>query len=120
MRPYLDDDSASLLLARLLTQAGHDVLLPADAGLSGAKDPVHLTYAIRESRLLLSGNYRDFELLHDLVLAAGGTHPGILCRRRDNNPKRDLSTQGIVRAIENLIAANFPTENQFIVLNHWR
>lgn len=120
MRLYLDDDSASPLLARLLTQAGHDVLLPTDAGLSGAKDPGHLIYAIRASRILFSGNYRDFELLHELVLAAGGSHPGILCRRRDNDPKRDLSVRGIVRAIDKLIAASFPTENQFIVLNHWR
>lgn len=120
MKLYLDDDSASPLLARLLAQAGHDVLLPTDARLSGAKDPVHFTYAIRVSRILFSGNYRDFELLHELVLAAGGSHPGILCRRRDNNPKRDLSVHGIVRAIEKLTAASFATENQFVVLNHWR
>jgi hypothetical protein len=32
MRLYLDDDSASLLLARLLRQAGHDVQVPGGAG----------------------------------------------------------------------------------------
>ena len=41
MRVYLDDDSAALLLARLLRQAGHDVELPADVGLSGEDDAVH-------------------------------------------------------------------------------
>ena len=44
MRLYLDDDSASPLLAKLLTQSGYDVELPRDAGLVGEDDPVHLTY----------------------------------------------------------------------------
>jgi hypothetical protein len=38
MRLYLDDDSASALLTRLLRYARHDVLLPVDASLSGADD----------------------------------------------------------------------------------
>jgi hypothetical protein len=55
MRLYLDDDSAATLLARLLTQAGHDVQTPADAGLSGEDDAVHLTDAIKDDRVLLTG-----------------------------------------------------------------
>jgi hypothetical protein len=35
MRLYLDDDSASLLLARLLRQTGHDVCVPSDVGMAG-------------------------------------------------------------------------------------
>jgi hypothetical protein len=35
MKLYLDDDSASKLLAILLTQAGHDVQIPKDVGLAG-------------------------------------------------------------------------------------
>lgn len=120
MRLYLDDDSASALLARLLAQAGHDVVVPTAAGLSGMDDPVHLTFAIRESRVLLTNNHRDFELLHDLIAEAGGRHRGILSIRRDNDPKRDLTPRGIVVAIDKLAAANLSTENQFIVLNHWR
>lgn len=61
MKLYLDDDSASPLLAKLLSKAGHEVRLPADANLSGADDPVHLTYAIREGRVCLSGNMMTFE-----------------------------------------------------------
>lgn len=53
MMIYLDDDSAAGLLARLLRQDGHDVQLPADVGLSGADDVVHLTHAAKQDRVLL-------------------------------------------------------------------
>ena len=68
MRLYLDDDLASALLARLLRNAGHNIQIPADANLSGEDDAVHFTHAIRERRVLLSGNHDDFEKLHYLVV----------------------------------------------------
>jgi predicted nuclease of predicted toxin-antitoxin system len=120
MRIYLDDDSAAPLLARLLVQAGHDVQLPADVGLSGEDDAVHLTHAVRNDRSLLTGNHRDFLNLHNLIMQTQGHHPGVLVVRRDNNPKRDLTPSGIVRAIRNLEAANAPVADQYIILNHWR
>jgi predicted nuclease of predicted toxin-antitoxin system len=61
MRLYLDDDSASALLTRLLRQAGHDVRVPSELGMAGDDDPVHLAQAIREDRALLSHNHHDFE-----------------------------------------------------------
>ena len=120
MRVYLDDDSASPLLARLLRQVGHDVQLPADAGLAGEDDAVHLTYAVREDRVCLTGNHRDYLNLHNLVKQANGHHPGIIVVRRDNDPKRDLTPRGIVQAIKNLLAAKVPLADQLIILNHWR
>jgi predicted nuclease of predicted toxin-antitoxin system len=120
MRLYLDDDIASPLLARLLRQAGHDVQLPLDAGMSGKADAVHLTHAVRDDRVLISGNYKDFEVLHDLVIVVQGHHPGILVVRRDNDPKRDLKNPDIVRAIGKLIAAGVPIADEYIILNQWR
>jgi len=120
MRLYLDDDSVHELLVRLLQNAGHKIKIPSDVGLVGRPDPVHLRYAISDNRLLLSANHRDFRELHNLILQAGGAHPGILLVRRDNDRRRDLTPRGIVTAIGNLLAANVPVENQFIVLNHWR
>ena len=120
MRLYLDDDSASPLVARLLAQAGHDAVLPTDAGMASAEDPVHLTFAIREGRVLLTGNHDDFEDLHDLIMQGHGHHPGIIVVRRDNDPRRDLSPRGIVLALGNLLAANVPLADQFVILNHWR
>ncbi len=120
MRLYLDDDTIETLLVRLLERAGHDLELPRDAGLTGRSDPVHLQRAITINRALVSRNHDDFEELNDLLRAAGGAHPGILIVRRDNDRRRDLTPRGIVTAIANLLAANVPVENQFIILNRWR
>jgi hypothetical protein len=120
MRLYLDDDSASALLAALLRQAGHDVQVPADAGTGGKSDPEHLAHAARQTRTLLSKNYRDFELLHDLVMAVQGHHPGILVVREDNDRKRDLKPSGIVRALTRLLASGLPVVDTYHILNHWR
>ena len=120
MRLYMDDDSTDAVLVRMLRNAGHDVRLPADVGLSGSPDPAHLRRSIHERRVLLSYNHRDFELLHDLVLEAAGHHPGIVIVRRENNPRRDLSRHDVVRAIDNLLASTMPLEDQYVILNHWR
>ena len=112
MRLYLDDDSVSALLVRLLTHAGHDVQQPTDVGISGVDDAIHLAHAVRQDRVLLTHNYRDFENVHDLIQAVGGRHPGILVVRKDNDPRRDLHERGIVRAIAKLLAAGVPIADQ--------
>jgi len=120
MRLYLDDDLAGPLLARLLRNAGHDLVLPTDVGLAGADDSVHFARAIEDNRAVLTRNYRDFENLHNLVVKAQGHHPGVLLVRRDNDPRRNLTPRDIVRAIRNLEAAGLPMTDQCHVLNHWR
>src|SRR5262245_24560202 len=99
MRLYLDDDTAAPLLGTLLRNAGHNVRLPTDAGISGEDDAVHPTYAIRDARVLLTGNHRDFLNLHNLLVQAMGHHPGILVVRREGKPKQELPPAGTVRAI---------------------
>ncbi len=83
MRLYLDDDMASILLAKFLRQAGHHVQVPGDIGTTGIPDPAHLIHTIREQRVLVSGNHHDFEVLHDLILggySGGGDIPGRIFR----------------------------------------
>ena len=116
----MDDDSAGPLLAQLLRKAGHDVELPVQAGLAGEDDPVHLGHAVQANRVLLSHNYRDIDNLHKLVLIVTGHHPGILLVRKDNDPKRDLKEQGIVRALTRLLASGLPLVDNLHILNHWR
>jgi predicted nuclease of predicted toxin-antitoxin system len=117
---YLDDDSVDTLLIRLLRHAGHAVQIPADVGISGDDDSVHLAYAIGADRILLSQNHRDFRNLHNLVMQAKGHHPGILIVRKDNDPTRDLKPAGVVRAIRNLEQAAVPLTDEYHILNHWR
>jgi hypothetical protein len=120
MRLYLDDDSAAPLLAKLLRNAAHDVELPQNVNLSGRADPVHLTHTIVHARIVLTRNYGDFEDLHNLITAAQGHHSGILVVRKDNDPKRDLTDSGIVRAIAKLQNAGVPIADNYVILNHWR
>ena len=55
-----------------------------------------------------------------LIMQAGGHHPGLLIVRRNNDPTRDLTPRGIVRAIANLLAASVPLPDKVHILTHWR
>jgi predicted nuclease of predicted toxin-antitoxin system len=120
MNLYLDDDSAKASLARLLKKAGHQIVIPTDAGIPGVSDPRHLMYTAQHSLVLLTRNHDDFEDLHMLLQATGGKHPGLLVVRSDNDPNRDMKDRDIVRAIANLEQAGAPVANEFHILNHWR
>jgi hypothetical protein len=103
-----------------LRKAGHQVVVPTSVGLSGADDPDHFLHAIRNSLVLLTRNHDDFHVLHLLIQATSGRHPGMLIVRRDNDPTRDMKDRDIVRAVGKLEAAGVPIENEFHILNHWR
>jgi predicted nuclease of predicted toxin-antitoxin system len=120
MKIYLDDNLTDRTLAALLTKAGRMVVQPAAAGLAGASDPRRPEYAIRQGLTVLTSDCDDFRELHQLVLTAGGSHPGILVVRFENNPARDMKPKHIVAAIGKLIRSGSPVTNQFIVLNQWR
>jgi hypothetical protein len=107
-------------LIRLLTAAGYDVLIPAAAGTAGQEDAIHLMRSIQTNRSLMTRNYDDFRLLHDLVLSSGGHHPGILVVRRDNDPSRDMSNRAIVQAVFRVSNAVATFADSFYILNHWR
>jgi hypothetical protein len=120
MRLYVDDDCASKVLIADLRADGHDVQAPADVGLAGEDDSVHLRQAVREQRVLITRNYADFANLHELIIDALGHHSGIPVIRKDNDPRRDLKVAGIVRALANLLASRTAIADQYLILNHWR
>jgi hypothetical protein len=120
MRLYLDEDTASALLIRALRNAGHEVQSPADVGRTSDSDVNQLRHALREQRVLLTLNYKDFEDLHLLVQEGGGAHAGILVVRRDNDPRNNMAPRDTVRAIRKLEASGLPVVNEYHVLNHWR
>jgi hypothetical protein len=121
MRLYIDDDSVDPGLIRVLRRDKHDVQVPTDVGLGGKSDQVHLAHAIRKQRAILTRNYRDFEALHDLVIAAArGHHEGILVVRYDKNPRNNMSSGDIARAIRKLEKAGVPLTDSYYELNHWQ
>jgi hypothetical protein len=120
MNVYLDDDSVDGVLVRLLRADGHDVLRPMDVGLIGEPDPVHFRRAIKSGRTLLTHNHDDFADLHELVIDSGGHHPGVLVVRRGNDPRKDLTSRGIVSALRKLLQAAAPIPDSLHILNQWR
>jgi predicted nuclease of predicted toxin-antitoxin system len=120
MNLYLDDDTADRRLVALLMNAGHRVTVPRDVDLGGSADPRHLLYAIEEQLVLVTRNHDDFLDLHEVIQAAGGSHPGLLIIRSDNDPKRDMTPRGIVTAMAKLEASGVPIRNEVYILNHWR
>lgn len=120
MNIYLDDNQAARHLADLLRKAGHTVVRPAEAGLTGASDVRHFRHALSNELVLLTADRGDFEDLHDLIAAAGGSHSGLLLVRYENDPKRDMKPKHIVAAVGKLERSGTATVNQVIVLNRWR
>ncbi|MFM2314357.1 MAG: hypothetical protein RLZZ04_3633 [Cyanobacteriota bacterium] len=115
LRLLIDEDTQYKALVETLRVLSHDVLTVNETGLSGQKDPLILDFAIRNNRVLLTRNCKDFEILHQEKI----DHPGILGIYQDRNYSKDMSIKDIVRAIANLEASGCLLANQFIALNHW-
>jgi predicted nuclease of predicted toxin-antitoxin system len=120
MRIYLDDNTTDPVLVAELRKQGHGVVLPSDTALSGATDARHLVHAIQGNLVVRTRDYDDFTDLHDVVLAAGGEHPGILLVRFDGDPTKDMKPGGMATAVDRIEASALPLVNQIFILNHWR
>ena len=120
MNLYLDDDSAKRSLAALFRKACHQVVTPAEVGMTGVADPRHLSHTVQQKLVLLTRNHDDYEDLHVLIQASGGRHPGVLVVRFDNDAARDMKDHSILRAVENLERSRVPIANELHILNHWR
>jgi hypothetical protein len=119
---YLDDCAFSHPLRTLLLAAGHQVTVPADAGLTGRPDEEHLTFAARRGLIVLTRNPQDFLDLHDAWRAAGRDHSGIFLVYQDNDVNRDMSDADIVRAVGNVEAVHGAggIANQVFSLNQYQ
>ncbi len=113
---YLDDCVYSKRLRRMLLAAGHQVVTPFEAGISGADDIVHFEYAGLHQLVILTKDAADFEGLHQ----RNSPHFGILGICEEFEHSKNMSYSDIVRAIDNLASAGVPLIDQFYVLNHWR
>jgi hypothetical protein len=120
MKLYLDDDSVDGRLVAELRKLQHEVVVPVDVKLNGAKDARHMIHALRERLVLLTSNYYDFDLLHQVIIASGGHHAGILLIRKDNDRARDMKVPMIISCVGRLERAGVPIADQVHVLGHWR
>jgi predicted nuclease of predicted toxin-antitoxin system len=113
---YLDDCAFDRDLRRVLQTAGHTVVVPADAGLTGADDEAHFAYVRAHGLVLVTFNADDFIALHERT----SDHPGIFLIYSDNDVTRDMTNAEVVRAIANVLAAGVPIAGHVHPLNHWR
>lgn len=70
---YYTDEHVAAAVIRGLRQRGIDVLSVPEAGMMGASDEAHLTFALAEQRILFT---QDTDFLR--LAAAGATHAGIV------------------------------------------
>ena len=111
----LDEDSQAKQLVQQLQAAKHDVLTINEIDMVGAPDSDVMAFAQLQNRVVLTRNCSDFYELHRNM----PNHCGILAIYQDADPRKNMSYQGIVKAISNLEVSALPLIGQFIVLNQW-
>jgi predicted nuclease of predicted toxin-antitoxin system len=112
---YFDDCLFSHRLRDILA-AEYEVTVPADVGLTGARDEDHFAYAQAHGLIILTKNPDDFRALH----VASPAHSGVFAVCQDNDPTRDMTPEAIRNAIANIVASGIPIAAEFHILNHWR
>jgi predicted nuclease of predicted toxin-antitoxin system len=120
MRLLLDENMSDRRLATRFQAQGHDPVLASDVGLLAVTDARVLSWAIVQALPVLTRDSEDFTDLHDLIMAAGGHHPGMLVVRFDNDPRHNLTDRGIISAINKLGSSGVPIPDCIHVLNQWR
>ena len=120
MKFLMDENMSDRRRASRLKAQGHDPLLAIDVGLLSVSDPRVLIWAIAQALPVLTRDSEDFTDLHDLLMAAGGHHPGILVVRFDSDPRHNPSDRGIATAISKLESSGIPIPDRIHILNHWR
>lgn len=104
----------------MLRKAGHDVLIPADIGMSGRHDAEHLLKCVQEQRAFLTKNYTDFDPIHKLIIGCSGTHTGIIVIRQEDDRRKNMTYKGMVTALGKVEQAYSDFRNELITLNDWR
>lgn len=75
---FLFDQHVNAPALRQLRSEGVDIVHVAEAGLSEAGDPDILAWAVKEDRIVVTRNYRDFAPLAEAYGKQGLAFPGIL------------------------------------------
>ncbi len=90
---YFDED-VNVLIADLLQSRGFDAITARDAGQLHATDAEQLTYAVSQSRTLVTHNRTDFEELVQRYFNSGQTHYGVIFAVR--RPPQEIAQRLLV------------------------
>jgi predicted nuclease of predicted toxin-antitoxin system len=120
MRLLLDEKMSDRRLASRLQAQGHEPVMTIDVGLLSVSDARVFSLAIARALPVLTRDSEDFTDLHDLIMAAGRHHPGVLIVRFDSDPRHNLTDRGVTTAIMKLELSGVPIPDRVHVLNQWR
>lgn len=78
IRLYLDEDVIKRALVEALRSSGLDVITTSDINRLGTLDEEQLIWATEQERVIYSFNVGDFCRLHQIFMAQGREHTGII------------------------------------------
>lgn len=97
---YFDED-VSIIVARILRGHGFDVISATENNLRSKSDEEQLRFAVKNERVLVTHNIKDFIQLHKDYLSKGLYHYGmILAIRRRNNYEFAKRLLGLLQQIK--------------------
>jgi hypothetical protein len=95
-----------ILIAEELRRRGLDVVSVHEAPGAGTSDADVLEFARSDGRAVVSENVRDFRPLAEALLAAGGSHAGLVFTTEKRWPRTDPG--GLIRALDELLTSTSP------------
>lgn len=102
-------------LAVQLRMHGYDVTSTLEMGMVGVNDDEQLAFAAAEQRAIVTFNHRDFVPLHELYLAEGKEHWGIVLSTEETI---SILRRRLLRLL-NIVAAD-DLKNQMRWLNEFK
>jgi hypothetical protein len=112
---HLNENLSQHLAAELRTRYGCDVTSSQELQMVSDPDAVQLIYAASQQRAILTFNVKDFVPLHELYIAEGREHWGIIL---SNQQPIGVLVRRLVRLLNAMSAEEL--RNQVIWLNEFK
>lgn len=107
---FLLDEHLSPAIAEQLKRRGHDVVSAAEAGLAGLDDAQVLSCAVRDRRVVVTSNIKDFRPLHAAYLTMSNVHYGIVMVPMGKYSQRRDQLGPLITALDQLLV-KLPTDD---------
>lgn len=113
----LDEVTQGRILLEKLRRAGHAVKTVSELNLNGRADAIVFAAAQEHRCALMTENCADFV---ELASQHEGIHFGLILIYKEHDRTRNMSSDDIIRALENLETTEIELKNQIISLNYYR